>query len=155
MRILIAEGNPEVLDYMSSSVMHNVTKTSNTEGLIDYLLYSDKEFDKIIIGDELTEQLPRQIDEEMLPKMKGDKSYFPVTLAKVCQNICKKKGKKVPEIIIATTCYYYEFYMKNDGRNFFSNDEISSIVRAFVEQNGFRFVSEQDTDEFYQFIKHI
>ena len=45
--------------------------------------------------------------------------------------------------------------MKNDGRNFFSNDEISSIVRAFVEQNGFRFVSEQDTDEFYQFIKHI
>ncbi len=150
MKILLMEGNEIVREailenYNSPTVA--ITAVSNLCDGIYNLFYSAKEFDKVIIGDELETSVDTaSLEEELgtLLQRLEDCRYFPVEFGKICIELCKKKGKKEPKIVVLTTCISYEFWTPK--AEVLSSMEIAKEIQRFVESNGMLLVDKTDED---------
>ncbi len=117
MQIYIVEGKRRLLSRLSRYLQHNesiVKSISSIEGCLFYLLYTQMNFDVIVLGENLDVNFDEMLFDDnsraLLRKLYKSEEYFPVAFGELCRAICREKGKKEPKIIIVTTFYYYKFF---------------------------------------------
>lgn len=164
MKYLIIEGDAELRNLLKKTINNldpnsRIIDTPYVCNALGYLIDTDEEFDKIIIGDELEptvefdkiiisdglEALIEWLRAE-LQKLK-DCKYFSVDFGKICIEFCKKLGKKQPKVIIWTTGFGYAFNApQNILYDLIPQEKILREIDKYVKDNGMQLVSKESWD---------
>lgn len=115
-----------------------IINCTNLKDLIYYLIYDSVEPDTIVIGDKLSASVNLLTeDKEWKEKINtAGKEFLPIELGKICREICKRHGKKEPEIYIFSTFDNYSFFGKR-------NNDKEKILK-YVEANNMKYLDKTD-----------